>query len=293
MGDRVNLGLSFLRGMVASVNPCAFVLLPTYLVYFLGIEAADPHAADRPARAPLRRALVVSGAVSAGFIGVFLVAGTISELGTSWLTANAKYVTLVIGLAFVALGVAMLFGYKLPIATPSVSGGRDRTVRSMLVYGVGYALASLGCTLPLFLITMFTPSDSFVDGVANVLAFALGMALVVTALTVALAAANHTLVRALRRATQWVHLVSAALVLLAGLYLLHYFWVVDVNGETSTVTDAMERPYYWLLERLDSNWRIVGIVLGAIVVAAVVVVLRGRSGAGPEVPSSDREHSAV
>lgn len=277
MGDRVNLGLSFLRGMVASVNPCAFVLLPTYLLYFLGLEAAGSGSDGRSARAPLRRALLVSSAVSTGFIGVFLVAGTISELGTSWLTANAKYVTLVIGLAFVVLGVAMLFGFKLPVATPAVSGGRDRTVRSMFVYGVGYALASLGCTLPLFLITMFTPTDSFLDGVANVLAFALGMALVVTALTVALAAANHTLVGALRRASHWVQLVSAALVLLAGLYLLHYFWVVDVNGETSRVTDAMERPYYWLLERLDSNWRIVGVVLAAIVVAAVAFVLRGRS----------------
>ena len=33
------LGLQFLRGMVATVNPCGFVLLPTYLMYFLGVEA--------------------------------------------------------------------------------------------------------------------------------------------------------------------------------------------------------------------------------------------------------------
>ena len=36
----MNVGLSFLRGMVAAVNPCGFVLLPTYLMYFLGLEAA-------------------------------------------------------------------------------------------------------------------------------------------------------------------------------------------------------------------------------------------------------------
>ena len=33
------MGLSFLKGLVAAVNPCAFVLLPTYLAYFLGSEA--------------------------------------------------------------------------------------------------------------------------------------------------------------------------------------------------------------------------------------------------------------
>lgn len=294
MGHPVNLGLSFLRGMVASVNPCAFVLLPTYLVYFLGVEAADPALGTGSARAPLRRALLVSAAVSGGFIGVFLVAGTISELGTSWLTANAKYVTLLIGAAFVVLGVAMLFGFRLPFATPSVSGaGRDRTSRSMFVYGVGYGLASLGCTLPLFLVTMFTPTDSFLGGVANVAAYALGMALVVTALTVALAVANRTLVGALRRATAYVPMVSAALVLLAGLYLLHYFWVVDVNEGRSRITDAMERPYYWLLERLQDNWQIVGLVLSAVVTAAVVTVLRRRPDRGRQVPSNDREPSVL
>ena len=234
----------------------------------------------------------MSGAVSLGFIGVFLVAGTISQLGTNWLTANAKYVTLLIGVAFVGLGIAMLFGYKLPFMAPTVStGSRDRTPRSMLIYGVGYGLASLGCTLPLFLVVMFTPSDSFLHGVANVMAYALGMALVVTALTVSLALANHTLVRALRRSSAYVHLVSAAMVLLAGLYLIHYFWVVDVNGETSRLTNAMERPYYWLLERLDGNWRVIGMVLAIVVAAAFVVVLRRQSDEDQPVRSDDREPS--
>ena len=77
----MNLGLSFLRGMVASVNPCAFVLLPTYLIYFLGVEAER----GGPQRASVRRALVVSAAVSAGFMSVFVVAGILSNSVTSWL----------------------------------------------------------------------------------------------------------------------------------------------------------------------------------------------------------------
>ena len=75
MGCRVNLGLSFLRGMVASVNPCAFVLLPTYLVFFLGLEAER----GGSQRASVRRALIVSAAVSAGFMSVFIVAGVLSN----------------------------------------------------------------------------------------------------------------------------------------------------------------------------------------------------------------------
>ena len=69
------MGLSFLRGLVAAVNPCGFILLPTYLMYFLGMQGQHPGSQ----RASIRRALVVSAAVSAGFLTVFLAAG--SDLG--------------------------------------------------------------------------------------------------------------------------------------------------------------------------------------------------------------------
>ena len=198
----MNLGLSFLRGLVAAVNPCAFVLLPTYLMYFLGIEAGR----EGPARSSVQRALTVAAAVSSGFMLVFVVAGVISNFFTSWLDRNAKYATAAIGVGLIVLGAAMLFGYRLPLSTVNVSGaGRDRTVRSMFVYGVAYAVASLSCTIALFAATAFAAPDSFVEGVANVVAFGLGMALIVTALTVSLAFANQALlacdacVQALRR----------------------------------------------------------------------------------------------
>ena len=65
----------------------------------------------------------------------------------------------------------MLFGCKLPFATPRcATESGDRTVRSMFVYGVAYALASISCTIGLF---VSVPSDArgFGAGVANVVAF--------------------------------------------------------------------------------------------------------------------------
>ena len=35
------LALAFSAGMVATVNPCGFALLPAYLSYFLGLEEAE------------------------------------------------------------------------------------------------------------------------------------------------------------------------------------------------------------------------------------------------------------
>ncbi len=284
----MNLGLSFLRGMVASVNPCAFVLLPTYLIYFLGSEAER----GGPQWASVRRALAVSGAVSAGFMGVFLVAGVLSNFVTSWLDRNAKYATAVIGVGLVVLGVAMLLGYRLPMATPDVGGGRDRTARSMFVYGVAYAFASIGCTIGLFAATAFSSPDSFVGGVGNVIAYGAGMALIVTALTVSLAVANHALLRVLRSAMRYATHLAAAFVLLSGLYLLYYFWVVDVNTDSDAVTEAVERFQNDVLVRLSDNWQLAAIVLAVVVVAAVLYVgVRRRSVAEPSVASPDREPS--
>jgi cytochrome c biogenesis protein CcdA len=272
----VNLSLSFIRGMLAAVNPCGFVLLPTYLLYFLGLSNAE----SGVRRAPISRALVVSAAVSAGFLSVFLVVGAIAELFTNWVVANAKYLTAVIGVGLVVLGIAMLFGYRLPIATPKLdAGGRDRTVRSMFVYGIAYAVASIGCTIGLFIATLFQTADrrGYVAGVANVVAYGLGMALLISALTVTLAVANVGLLKVLRSGMQYVEMLAGAFVLLSGLYLLWYFWQVDVRETGDPVTDAVANWQSSIQNFLNDHWGAVAIVLAVIVgVAVVAVVLKRR-----------------
>jgi cytochrome c biogenesis protein CcdA len=276
--------LSFLRGLVATVNPCGFILLPTYLMYFLGLQGQLPGSQ----RATIRRALVVSAAVSAGFLTVFLIAGLVSVHFTQWINRNARYATVVIGIALIVLGVAMLFGYRLPISTPQFDAGvRRRTIGSMFVYGIAYAVASIGCTIGLFLATLLgsTRSDGVLSGVANVVAYGAGMALVVTALTITLAVANTGLLHVLRTGMRHVETIAAVFVVLSGLYLVYYFWVVDVNEDAAPITNQVEDLQNWILVRLSDNWQTLALVLGAIVAAAIVyvVVRRDDDDDGPAV----------
>lgn len=270
------MGLSFLRGLVASVNPCAFVMLPTYLMYFLGMEGHRP--GDQ--RATVRRALLVSAAVSAGFMAVFVVVGVVSEYATRWIEANAKYATVVIGVGFIVLGIAMLAGYRLRFATPHVDPGTpDRTMRAMVVYGVAYAVASIGCTLPLFSTVVLRGTidrEGWGTGVAHVVAYGAGMALIVTALTIALAVANTGLLRLLRSGSQYVDRIAAVLVLLSGVYLVYYFWVVDVNEDRSAITDRVERLQQRIQTQLLDHWQPVALVLSAVVVAAAIYAVGRR-----------------
>ena len=266
------MSLSFIRGMVAAVNPCGFILLPTYLMYFLGLQGAMPGSQ----RATMRRAVIVSAAVSTGFLSVFLIAGIISYNFTNWINENAKYATGGIGVALVVLGIAMLAGYKLPFMTPRLDAGGDggpkQTVGAMFVYGIAYAVASIGCTIGLFIATVFSTSrrDGFVSGVGNMLAYGAGMALLVSALTIALASANTGLLKLLRGSLQYVDRIAAFFVLLSGVYLLWYFYWVDIREDGDPITD-------WALERqaqatafLTDHWQIVGLVMVAIVGAAMV-----------------------
>ena len=264
--------LSFIRGLVAAVNPCGFILLPTYLMFFLGLEGVRPGTQ----RATLRRALLVSASLSAGFIAVFLVAGAISYNFTTWINENSKYATVVIGASLLVLGIAMLFGYKLPFMTPDLRTGdtTERTVRAMFVFGLAYAVASIGCTIGLFIATVFSTSarEGVAAGAANVLAYGAGMALLVSALTIALAFANTSLLKVLRSGMPYVDRIAAAFVVLSGLYLLWYFYWVDLREDGDPITDWAQDRQAQATRFLDDNWRVVAVVLIVVVGAAISYV---------------------
>ncbi len=148
------LAYAFTAGAVATVNPCGFAMLPAYLSYFLGIEAAKGVEDDR--RASVGTALLVGAAVSAGFLVVFGIVGTLVNAGVSSFIDYVKWATIAIGIGLVVLGIAMLRGYHLPFSTPRLDkGGRNRTLGSIFLFGVSYAIASISCTLPIFLVVVF------------------------------------------------------------------------------------------------------------------------------------------
>ena len=266
------MSLSFLRGFVAAVNPCGFVLLPTYLMFFLGSDVSAAVGDLGSRRAGVRRALVVSAALTAGFMTVFVVVGLVTYHFTSWIQRNAKYATIAIAVGLVALGISMLRGYRLPIAAARLDrGGRSRGVGSMFVYGIAYAVASLGCTIGLFLPSLFSArDDGLIAATGQVAAYGAGMGLLVTALTVSLAVARTGLLGVLRASMHRVEQVAAGFVILSGLYLAYYFWVVDIGGGSDPIVEAVDRIQRSVIDALQQRWQLTAVVLGALVLVAGV-----------------------
>jgi cytochrome c-type biogenesis protein len=104
----------------------------------------------------------------------------------------------------------------------------------MLVFGIGYGAASLGCTLPLFL-TLVGASLSG-GNITIFLAYGAGMAVVLMALSVLVAIARELVTRMVRPALRYMNRVAGLLLLASGGY-LSYFWARLHFGDTATVAD--------------------------------------------------------
>lgn len=277
------LALAFSAGLIATVNPCGFAMLPAYLAYFIGLEDASGEA-DR--RAGVARSLVVGASVSAGFLVVFAAAGALVTAGVRSVMEYVPWLAMVIGAGLVVLGVALLAGRDLTVSLPKLErGGGSRQLTSMFVFGVSYAVASLSCTLPVFLAVVASTltRSSFVAGVATFVAYGLGMSLVLVTLTLALSLAKQSVVRHLRAALRHVDRAAGALLVIAGGYIV-YYWVFNLTTEPGTTAGSGPARFVEALSANASNWiNDVGAVLpltlaGILAVAvAYVAVHRRRS----------------
>ena len=139
------VALAFVAGMVAAFNPCGFAMLPAYLTLVI-----DPQSGGQ--LAAVGRALAATAAMALGFLAVFGSFGLLTVSVASTVQRYLPYVTLVIGVGLVVAGAWLLSGREL--RAPNLAGGRwapTARLGSMFGYGVGYAIASLSCTIGPFL----------------------------------------------------------------------------------------------------------------------------------------------
>ncbi|BBX25557.1 cytochrome c biogenesis CcdA family protein [Mycolicibacterium alvei] len=219
------VALAFGAGLVAALNPCGFALLPGYLA--LVVRGTSPRG---PLNA-LARALVATMVMTAGFVAVFGAFGLLTVAAANTVQRYLPYVTLLIGIILILLGVRLLAGRRLGLMLPDAVAGRagwapTARLGSMAGYGVGYALASLTCTVgPFLAVTGATlESNTALHRVAVFGAYAGGFALVVGVLAVATALAGTVVLDRLRRVVPYISRISGALLIAVGAYVAYYGW---------------------------------------------------------------------
>lgn len=273
--------LALTAGMAATVNPCGFALLPAYLSAFVGLDE------DTNRTTAVARGLKVSAVLTAGFVAVFAVVGLIIENISRGIQEYLPWATIVIGVALVGLGIYLLTGRQIVVNTPKLQrGGADGTLLSMFLFGVSYAVASVSCTLPLFLgVTSTTFSrENFLSGVLVFVLYGVGMGLVVTVLTLAVALAKDGLVNRFRSLLPKMNKIAGGLLVVAGAYVAYYgYYEVRLfffDGDLDDpIIDAGERVQAWMANRLPGPDNYVGWLVGALLIiggAVAWTMVRGR-----------------
>jgi cytochrome c biogenesis protein CcdA len=272
-----SVAFAFAAGMAAAINPCGFALLPAYLSYYLGLTDDAP--ADRrgsSVTSSLTRALLVSAAMTLGFVVVFGLIGSVWSTISSVLGERLPWITLGMGVLIVVLGIAMLAGFEPVVRIPHLDVGKGgQEFWSMFLFGVSYGLASLGCTIPIFMAVMTgTFAESAAGGISTFVAYALGMGALVALLTVAVALAREGLVRRLRGLLPVMGRISGGLLVVAGVLVVYAgFAEHEQLSGTNRGTGLFERLQDW--QGNVSSWieRVGAGRIGLIVVVIIATAL--------------------
>ena len=225
------LGFAFGAGLVASVNPCGFAMLPAYLALYMGSTAEAERQANVVAR--LGKAVLVGAVVTLGFIVLFGIAGLIIGGGARQVIGAIPWIGLTIGIVLTFVGGWLLSGGKIytAIAQQASTKFGDPSkvgVKGYFLFGLSYGTASLSCTLPIFIAVLGigVATNTLVDSLFSFLLFGLGMGTVILVLTIAMALFKGALVGALRKILPYTQPVSAAFMILAGAYIVFY-WLTE------------------------------------------------------------------
>lgn len=209
--------------MLATLNPCGFVMLPAFVSYQLGVREtafAETKFAERALGAAR-----LSVAATAGFIAVFGTTGVVFALGGRALARFVPGAAIAIGLVLIGVGIAGLLGktIALRLPTPTTTAYGPGLVPGFL-FGIGYAVASLSCTLPIFLVVVGSAltGGGLMESFVPFIAYALGMGAVLGAVATATMFLKGAVVRTLVKATRHVERLGSLLLIAAGAYLVYY-----------------------------------------------------------------------
>ena len=267
----------FTLGMLAAVNPCGFPLLPAYLEFFVGPAGPDRDGADaRAARAG--RAVTAAAFATVGFLVLFGTLGVVTQFGWSALAdrsaSASRYVMVAVGLGMVVLGGLTLARRSLKVPLPRIGAGTGlRRPAALAVFGFSYGVASIGCALPLFVggvVAGFGHASS-ARAVGGLLAYGIGMGTILGALALGIALLGRGAGRHLRRASRWVPVVGGVVLVAVGAYLTWY-WLADIlaPGRSFALQRLVNRIQLDVSNPIDAHARLVGGLLGAAVIVAVV-----------------------
>ncbi len=145
-------------------------------------------------------------------------------------------------------------------------------MKGMFVFGVAYAVASLSCTLPIFLslISTAVAVSSAPQVLLIFLTYGTGMALVVVGITIGVAEGRRSIIERVRLIGRRIDLISGWVMLLAGAFIVWY-WATELSvGALALGSNPIVR---WIEETSASITGFVGRHVTAVAIGVPVLVV--------------------
>ena len=224
------LGFAFGAGLAAAFNPCGFAMLPAYMGLYLGVGDED----NPSFIAHIGKALLIGGSVTVGFILLFAAAGAVIGLGARSVVGSVlPWIGLGVGILLTIAGAWLLGGGKLYTALAQQMAEKfgnpgQANIRGYFIFGLAYGLASLSCTLPIFLAVVGSSfaAASIWTAFAQFILYAVGMGTVIITLTLGMALFKGAMVGGMRKAMPYIQPIGTWLMLIAGTYIVFYWLTI-------------------------------------------------------------------
>ncbi len=224
------LGFAFGAGLAAAFNPCGFAMLPAYMGLYLGVGDEDSPSFI----AHIGKALLIGGSVTVGFILLFAAAGAVIGLGARSVVGSVlPWIGLGVGILLTVAGAWLLGGGKLYTALAQQMAEKfgnpgQANIRGYFIFGLAYGLASLSCTLPIFLAVVGSSfaAASIWTAFAQFILYAVGMGTVIITLTLGMALFKGAMVGGMRKVMPYIQPVGTWLMLIAGTYIVFYWLTI-------------------------------------------------------------------
>ena len=230
-GTSLPLGLAFIAGMSAAVNPCGFILLPTYL----GLILNENNSIEDTKRTNYLHLSQIALFVTLGFTIVFATIGVSISFGArSIIQELTSFITIINGVFLILIGIISLNSEtKIYLNWPTQIASKFGDPRNTkypkfinyLLFGMSYAVASISCTLPVFLavIGVSLTNNNIIDIAKQFVLYSLGMGFIITITTLVIASLENSLLKGMTRLTKWFQYTTSTIMILAGSYLIFYW----------------------------------------------------------------------
>jgi len=217
---------AFIAGAVTFFNPCGIALLPVYVSRYIASKQETQIPGSNLVPISISRGALIGSVATLGFVVLFGLFGLLLSYLGGFISNLMSSIALILGLILMGIGTTVLLKVPMHVNMPFAARIKPQGKQgfsSYFTFGIAYGLASLSCTIPVFLLVILgaLSAGGFIASLSIYLAYAAGMGALMISLSVAMVASKNFSNNYLKLVRPHMHKINGSLIIAAGLYVIY------------------------------------------------------------------------